>query len=332
MHTAAVQFTAPRTVKLIDIELPAPTEGQALVRARYSGISGGTETLAYRGEIDPELPLDETLGSLAGTFSWPFRYGYSVVGTVEESRCPIPEGTNVFCFHPHQAHLVVEGSEMIEIDDLDPRLATLLPLVETALQISLDAGPVAHQPVVVLGLGAVGTLTGALLAQAGATVVGSDPLPYRRSVAESFSVSSVDPGELPDRVAHLTSGRGVPLVVEASGSPEALPGALDLMAHEGTVLVASWYGTKPVSIPLGGSFHRRRLTLRSTQVSTIPARLSATWSKEKRRRAALHLMRELPLKRLATHEWPLSQVSDAFAAVDSSRDDLIHAALTYEDG
>ncbi|MGH2813188.1 MAG: hypothetical protein ACRDI1_10845, partial [Actinomycetota bacterium] len=120
-------------------------------------------------------------------------------------------------------------------------------------------------------------------------------------------------------------------VVEASGSPEALSGAFELLAHEGTVLVASWYGTKPVSLPLGGAFHRRRLALRSTQVSTIPARLSSTWSTMRRREHTLHLMRELPLKRLATHEFPLTEVSAAFRAVDSPGGGLIHAALTYEE-
>lgn len=329
MLTTAVQFTAPRTVELTQIQLRPIVEGQALVRVLYSGISGGTETLAYRGEIDPSLPLDETLGALAGTFSWPFRYGYSAVGRIEESRCSLPEGALVFCFHPHQAHLVSSGAEMIEIAGLDPRSATLLPLVETALQISLDAGAVAHEPVAVVGLGAVGILAGALLARAGATVIGSDPLSWRRSEAESFSVSSVRPEDLPARIDEVTEGRGVPLVVEASGSPQALSAVLDLVAHEGTVLVASWYGTKPVPLPLGGAFHRRRLTLRSTQVSTIPARLASTWSIERRRDMVLHLMRELPLKRLATHEFPLSLVSAAFRAVDAASDGLIHAALTY---
>ena len=52
--------------------------------------------------------------------------------------------------------------------------------------------------------------------------------------------------------------------------------ALNMLAHEGTLLIASWFGTKPVVLPLGGAFHRRRLTIRSTQVSTVPARLSGT--------------------------------------------------------
>jgi 2-desacetyl-2-hydroxyethyl bacteriochlorophyllide A dehydrogenase len=329
--TTAVQFSAPRAVELIDIELPAPAEGQALVSSLYSGISGGTEMLAYRGEIDPDLPLDESIGALSGTFSWPFQYGYSVVGRINESRCSLQPGATVFCFHPHQAHLLAEQDDIVEVSGVDPRVATLLPLVETALQISLDAGPVAHQPVVVAGLGAVGILAGALLHRAGATVLASDPLPWRRAVARSFSLSSVDPRELKTHVADLTEGRGTSLVVEASGNPEVLSEVLDLMAHEGTVLVASWFGTKPVSLPLGGAFHRRRLTLRSTQVSTIPARLTGEWTKKKRMETALSLMKELPLELLATHEFPLSQVSRAFRAVDSSTDGLIHAAINYQE-
>lgn len=331
MLTTAVQFSAPRAVELIDIELPAPVEGQAFVSSLYSGISGGTEMLAYRGEIDPSLPLDESIGALSGTFSWPFRYGYSIVGRIKESRCSLQPGATVFCFHPHQAHLLAEQNEMIDVSGLDPRVATLLPLVETALQISLDAGSVAHQPVVVMGLGAVGILTAALLQRAGATVLAADPLPWRRAVAQSFSISSLDPMELKTHVDDLTEGRGTTLIVEVSGNPKALSEALELAAHEGTVLVASWFGTKPVPLPLGGAFHRRRLTLRSTQVSTIPARLTAEWSKTRRVETALSLMKELPLDLLATHEFPLPEVSRAFRAVDSSIDGLIHAAINYQE-
>jgi threonine dehydrogenase-like Zn-dependent dehydrogenase len=220
---------------------------------------------------------------------------------------------------------------MIDVSGVDPRVATLLPLVETALQISLDAGSVAHQPVVVMGLGAVGILAAALLQRAGARVLAADPLPWRRAVAQSFSISSFDPMELRTHVDDLTEGRGTTLIVEVSGNPKALSEALELAAHEGTVLVASWFGTKPVPLLLGGAFHRRRLTLRSTQVSTIPARLTAGWTKKKRMQTALSLMKELPLNLLATHEFPLSEVSHAFRAVDSSIDGLIHAAINYQE-
>ena len=53
---------------------------------------------------------------------------------------------------------------------VDARTSTLLPMVETALQITLDAGPVFEETVVVVGLGVVGLLTVAMLQRAGARV------------------------------------------------------------------------------------------------------------------------------------------------------------------
>jgi hypothetical protein len=52
------------------------------------------------GEVDPDLPLDETLGALAATFTYPFRYGYSAVGRVLRPAGPLREGQRVFAFHP----------------------------------------------------------------------------------------------------------------------------------------------------------------------------------------------------------------------------------------
>src|SRR5919206_102508 len=80
MTGTALRFVAPRRVELGPVAVPEPADGQLLVRTEFSGISGGTEMLAYRGEIDPALPLDETLDALGGTFTYPFAYGYRALG------------------------------------------------------------------------------------------------------------------------------------------------------------------------------------------------------------------------------------------------------------
>jgi 2-desacetyl-2-hydroxyethyl bacteriochlorophyllide A dehydrogenase len=330
MTGRVVRFTAPGRVELGEVEVREPADGELLVRAEYSGISGGTEMLAYRGEVDRELALDEALAALGGTFAYPFAYGYSVVGRVERSRGTLPEGARVFAFHPHQDLAVIGERDVIPLDGEDSRRATLLPLVEAALQAALDAGSRLGDVVAVLGLGCVGALTGALLARAGARVVGSEPRPERRHAAGRLGVEAVPPEELAPRLDELTRGRGVPLVVEATGSPEVLGASLALLAHEGTALVCSWYGTKPVALPLGADFHRRRLAIRSTQVSTIPSHLAARWDRQRRREAARSLLSDLPLDCLATHEFPFERAPDAYAAVAGGAPDLIHAALRYE--
>jgi 2-desacetyl-2-hydroxyethyl bacteriochlorophyllide A dehydrogenase len=321
-------FEGPGQIGIVEVDVSRPGTDEVLVRTIWSGISPGTEMLAYRGELDPGLPLDERLGALQGTFAYPFQYGYSCVGRIEHAAARGPaRGQLVFAFQPHQDLFVARVDEVVPVDHLDARVATLFPLVETALQVALDAGSVLEDVVVVVGLGPVGILIGLMLGRAGAHVVGSDPLDWRRTAAESVGVKAVRPEEIP---AALARSRGrAPLIVEASGSPEALPGALELLDHEGEVLVVSWYGTKEVSLPLGADFHRRRLGIRSTQVSTIPARLAPRWDVARRRAVTSDLLARLPVGGLATHSFPFVDAPRAFAAVDQREPGLVHAALCY---
>ncbi|WP_353362901.1 hypothetical protein [Mycobacterium sp.] len=95
---AAVEFAGPRQVRVAAVALPEPGPDEVVVTMHFSGISGGRELLAYRGEIDPRVPLDDRIESLDGTFTYPFRYGYACVGEAD--------GQPVFAFHPHQNQFV----------------------------------------------------------------------------------------------------------------------------------------------------------------------------------------------------------------------------------
>src|SRR5256885_15859092 len=103
----ALFHTAPRCVEIRELPTPLPAAGEVLVRTLRSGISGGTERLVYRGEIPAELALDDTIGALGGTFSYPFAYGYACVGEIAESgqgsgqESGQESGQLVFAFHPH---------------------------------------------------------------------------------------------------------------------------------------------------------------------------------------------------------------------------------------
>jgi 2-desacetyl-2-hydroxyethyl bacteriochlorophyllide A dehydrogenase len=331
MKAKAIHFVAPRRIEVVPVDLPVRAPNSLVVRTLFSGISGGTEMLAYRGEIDQSTVLDETLGSLSGTFRYPFPYGYSCVGPVEHGTERVPPGSLVFAFSPHQDRFVVDESDVVPLDDdTDPRDATLFPLVETALQITLDAGPLLEETVVLTGLGVVGLLTALLLQRSGASVVACEPQDWRRDVAQSLGVPAVAPEGLRDVVAEATGGRGAGLLVELSGAPEALVSCLGLLRHEGTALVGSWYGTREVSLPLGAEFHRRRLTIRSSQVSTIPAAQRSAWDIRRRRRAALRLMRELPVSRLNTTEFAFAEAAPAYACVDRAEPGVLHVVLRYE--
>lgn len=303
-------------MEIRELPEPRPEADEVLVRTVCSGISGGTERLVYRGEVPAELALDDTIGALAGTFSYPFAYGYACVGAVAET------GQQVFAFHPHQDVFAARTSELIALPPVDPAAATLFPLVETALQVTLDAGTGYRDRVIVLGAGVLGLLTGLLLQQAGWRPLIADPQEWRRAVADGLGATTAAPAELADEV--------VPLVIDATGNPDAPATALNMLAHEGTLLIASWFGAKPVVLPLGGAFHRRRLTIRSTQVSTVAARQSARWTRSRRQRETAALLTELPLLELCTDVFDFSHAADAFQAVDQEKPGLMHAVLHYE--
>src|ERR1700722_4479663 len=219
----ALFHTAPRRVEIRELPTPQPSAGEVVVRTLFSGISGGTERLVYRGEVAEGLELDDTIDALGGTFRYPFRYGYACVGEVSDS------GRRVFAFQPHQDVFAARASDLIPLPAIDPAPATLFPLVETALQVTLDAEAGYRDRVIVLGAGVLGLLTGLLLQRSGRQPLGAEPQPWRRELAGRLGVTAVPPGEL--------ASQEVPLVIDASGSPDAPAPALSLLAHEGTLLV-----------------------------------------------------------------------------------------------
>ena len=132
----------------------------------------------------------------------------------------------------------------------------------------------------------------------------------------------------------LASGSGLEgaefdLAIEASGQPAALDEALRSVAFGGTVIVCSWYGTKPASVTLGGAFHRRRLRIVSSQVSTIDAALQPRWSRQRRLDVARDLLAELELKSLISHRFPIARAADAYALLDGHPEETVQVVLTY---
>lgn len=94
-------------------------------------------------------------------------------------------------------------------------------------------------------------------------------------------------------------------MIHASGHPTGLDTALSLAGQEALVLEMSWYGDQPVAASLGGAFHSRRLTLKSSQVGQVPPARRARWSHRRRMETALSLLRDDTLDLLLEKPVPL---------------------------
>ena len=177
------------------------------------------------GPAAADLAVDEALGALGGTFAYPFRYGYSCVGRVEATgpTSGAAVGDLVFAFQPHQERFVAAAGDMVpRCPRSTPASATLLPFVETALQVTLDAGSVLGDTVVVSGVGVLGVLVAVLLERAGAQVVAVEPQPWRRRLAGEVGLP---PFPRRARCGARATGAATTACrwsIEASGNPAAL--------------------------------------------------------------------------------------------------------------
>jgi 2-desacetyl-2-hydroxyethyl bacteriochlorophyllide A dehydrogenase len=338
----ALYFTAPSQVAVREESISLPTPGQVLVETIVSAISPGTELLIYRGQAPTDIPVDETISALAGAFAFPLRYGYAAVGRVIAVGSAAEEawqGRLVFAFHPHASHFLGLPEALFPVPEtLLPEEAAFLPNMETAVNFLMDGHPVIGERVVVFGQGVVGLLTTALLAQFPlARLVTLDRFPARRERSLALGAHlSLDAGA-PDALERLQAGlqeahtdAGADLTYELSGNPAALDQAIAATGFSGRVVIGSWYGQKRADLNLGGRFHRSRLRLISSQVSTLAPEWGGRWTKRRRLRVAWDMLQRLRPAPLITHRFPLAQAGQAYALLDQYPEAALQVLLTYE--
>jgi 2-desacetyl-2-hydroxyethyl bacteriochlorophyllide A dehydrogenase len=345
----AVVFTAPGEVAVVSEPVQRPAAGEVLAAVEVSAISAGSELLVLLGGVAEDTPLDATIPTLAGPARFPLRYGYAAVGTVQEIGDGVERswlGRRVLAFHPHASCLVAPVASVVPLpDDLPAEAAALLPTVETAVTLLMDGRPEIGERVVVCGQGVVGLATTALLAGLPLSrLVTLDRHPLRRAASlELGAGASLDPAaaDTPARLTELLAGSGdsagggepagADLVFELSGSGEGLDHALSLAGFGGRVVLGSWYGREAVAVHLGGAFHRSRIELVASQVSTLAPRLGGRWTKARRLATAIAALRRLPAGRLVSHHFPVARAAEAYALLAERHGEALQVLLTYED-
>jgi 2-desacetyl-2-hydroxyethyl bacteriochlorophyllide A dehydrogenase len=334
LEARALWFTAPRTAEFRSEMVPPPGPDEVRVRATASALSQGTEMLVYRGEVPNDLLLD--LPTLAGSFGFPIKYGYATVGCILDVGVGVENlapGAPVFVHHPHQDLFVIPAKLPVHLPDgLDPLLGLFVANLETAVNVIHDTPLRLGETALVFGQGVLGLLMTQLLKIAGAgRVLAVDPLTKRRDLALVVGADgALEPDDLPGSILEVTAGRGADVAVEASGSGAALQTAIDSVVVEGTVVVASWYGTKPVTLSLGERFHRGRVLLRSSQVGRMNPDLGPRWDRSRRMETVLDLLPRMRLKELISHRIPFEEAPDAYRLIDEHPGEVVQVILTHD--
>lgn len=274
--------------------LPGRGPHELLVRTVYSAVSRGTEALVFEGHV-PATEYDRMRAPFQeGRLPGPVKYGYINVGVVEEGPDTMV-GKRVFSLSPHQDWFVIPSEAVRPIPASVPSgRAVLAANLETAINGVWDAGVQVGDRVAVVGAGVVGCLVAWLVqASRGVSCTLVDIDPGRAPVAERLGVRFALPS---------AAGDDFDGVIHTSGAGAGLSTALSMAGDDTTIVDMSWYGDRPVSLALGGAFHARRLTIKSSQVGALPPARRTRWTLARRLDLALGLLDDPTLDVLITGE------------------------------
>ena len=287
----ALWYSAPGQADIRQEALAPPAADEVRVRALFGAVSRGTEALVLAGRVPVSEFERMRAPFMAGNFPFPVKYGYATVGRIEGGAealrrahglhaPPAPE----FLQHPGECRRGAAGQSAAATrgagrqygDRAQRGLGCRRRARPTA---SLSSGPAWSAPWSRICAGG---------------------FPARRSRSSTSTRRARNWHKLLGlALQRPKSAKGdCDLVVHASGNPAGLGTALALAGEEATVLEMSWYGDAPVTAPLGGAFHSRRLRLISSQVGQIAPSHRPRWSHGRRLAAALALLTDARLDAL----------------------------------
>jgi threonine dehydrogenase-like Zn-dependent dehydrogenase len=140
---------------------------------------------------------------------------------------------------------------------------------------------------------------------------------------------SQSPSLLNDLGGSVGKGGEADLVFELSGNPQALDTAVSLSRFNGRVVIGSWYGNKKAALDLGSFFHRGRVALISSQVSSLAPGLSGRWNISRRLHLASVMLKQVDLSDCITHRYELEDASQAYSLIDHSPGETLQVIFDY---
>lgn len=247
-----ILFKKKNVVVVQEKETPPLDKEHVRVKHLYSLVSAGTECLILQG----------WLGKVNNK-----QVGYSgvgqVIGGTEGTRFNI--GDFVFTRQRH-ADIVdvpkdIAEKQFVPVNKEWAKQTTFLELGKVAMHGLHRVNIVIGDWVVVFGLGIVGNLSAQLASMAaGGKVIGIEPISSRRKIAEEMGIKTLDPtrNDFVSKVKEITGGADI--ILETSGSPQALNQAMEIAAPRGQIsVIAGHYGKRELDMKT--DFQNKELSL-----------------------------------------------------------------------
>jgi len=264
----AIQVLSANDARFTDITTPEiSNSNEVRIRVRAGGLCGsdvsiirGTNVFAtYPRVIGHEVAGEvESVGSAVATLQVGDKVAFEPISycgscyACRKNRPNVCQSLQVYGIHRDGGfceYLVAPEEKFHKVPDFFTfeQAAAIEPFTIGA-QCTWRAGVEPGDIVYITGAGPIGLVASETSKSLGATVIISEPNEYRLSLAKTFGADYLinpineDPAE---RLAELTNGMGPNVVIEATGIPELVRQAVDLVSVAGRV-VPLGYGSEPV--------------------------------------------------------------------------------------
>jgi L-iditol 2-dehydrogenase len=310
----AAVLTAPRTIELIDAEVPPVGPGQARLRILQCGVCT-SELDLWTGRDPAALPT---------------RIGHEIAGVVEETGPKVSgltRGQRVAAWVPgggFAEQAVVEERFCVPVAShvMYPAVAEPLACVVNAVEL---AAPALADDVVIIGAGFMGALVQMVTGLKGPRTVTvadlrNDAL-ERAAKLGATRVVNTGTESLADAVGEVTDGIGADLSYEITGVSEGLRMAGEATRMSGKVCVVAYHQGGTREIPLGRwnwmAFNIVNAHFR--EIDTIMRGM----------RAGMRLVNAgvLDVSGLMTHAFPLASISEAFEIASARPEHFVKAVV-----
>jgi len=339
----AAKCIAPRQIRIVDVDKPAPKPDQALIRVCSVGICG-SDLHYFEGSGIGEVTVTEPL-ILGHEFSGIIEEvgdeaGADLVGNLVAVEPGIPCRQCESCRTGHYnvcRDMVFPGGppydgvlcEYVTFpadfcfpvpQKLSPTQAALIEPLAVALH-TVDLARVRPgETAAILGLGPVGLLTAQMAKLAGAgQLIGTDLLDYRAEAGLRFGVDfafNAGKHDTVETVLDRTGGRGVDVAFDCARSSDTPGLACKVVRPAGRCVLTGISGAIEDPFPVNVARHKE---------------LTLHWCRRFRfdfpRAIAVAASGQADLKALATHSFPLERSQEAFALVSNAGDNVLKASI-----
>lgn len=320
----AMQAADRQDVRIVEIPIPTPSEGQALVKMELASICGSDLHIVDYGWLVDEYPLR------------PGYPGHEGIGTIVNANgAGLGEGDRVLvtpaiwdslCFAEYQALGTNFLTVLPTASSQKPDHLLMAQQLGTVIFAAKRLPNLLGQTCVVMGQGSAGLFWNFVLKRLGAgRVIAIEPIAHRLSVGAGFGSDERigDTFAAATRAVLKLTGEGADVVVEAIGTKETHAHALELVRPDGQVV---WFGVPQSAdlIPFNFDlFFRKRISAYSPLGAQDETELSSF-------RQALNWIDDgvIDMSEIVTHTFPLARIDEAFKVARERANDAIKIIVT----